>query len=357
MTPTTMKRIAAELGVSITTVSKVLNRQPDIGDATRARVLAKVEELGYRPNAVARSLTLRRTHTLGVVIPDLMHSFFVEIVAGLESVLSDKGYGLLLCSSGEDSGKERRELDMLRARQVDGIVLASVSASGNEDVLRAIGARGGTVLVMIDRDDHPRLSCHRVLTDDDLVGRLASSHLLSLGYRAVAHLAGPPVAHAQRREAGFRRVMQEHGLDVRPEWVVPSGFMEADGYRGMQQLLQLDRPVEAVFAANDPAAIGAMKAVWDAGLTVPNDVAIVGAGDIGHGDLLRVPLTTVGWSKEGLGREAANLFLDQIGPHPTGPYRRVVIPPQLIVRESCGARARRPDLQVERLEQRKEVRS
>jgi len=347
MTPTTMKRIAAELGVSITTVSKVLNRQPDIGDATRARVLAKVEELGYRPNAVARSLTLRRTHTLGVVIPDLMHSFFVEIVSGLESVLSDKGYGLLLCSSGEDSGKERRELDMLRARQVDGIVLASVSASSNEDVLRAIGARG-TALVMIDRDDHPRLSCHRVLTDDDLVGRLATSHLLSLGYRAVAHLAGPLVAHAQRREAGYRRVMHEQDVEVRPEWVVPSGFMEADGYRGMQQLLQLDARVEAVFAANDPAAIGAMKAVWDAGLTVPDDVAIVGAGDIGHGDLLRVPLTTVGWSKEGLGREAANLFLDQIGPHPSGPYRRVVIPPRLIVRESCGARLRN---------QRKEARS
>src|ERR671917_2537509 len=96
---TTMKRIAAELGVSITTVSKVLNEQPDIGSATRARVLAKVEELGYRPNAVARSLSLRRTHTLGVIIPDLMHSFFVEIVAGIEAIVSAEGYGLLLCSS------------------------------------------------------------------------------------------------------------------------------------------------------------------------------------------------------------------------------------------------------------------
>src|SRR5919204_6558909 len=109
----TMKRVAAELGVSITTVSKVLNNQPDIGSVTRARVLKKVEELGYRPNAVARSLTLRRTHTLGVVIPDLMHSFFVEIVAGLESIASEKGYGLLLCSSGENPAKERSELQLL----------------------------------------------------------------------------------------------------------------------------------------------------------------------------------------------------------------------------------------------------
>src|SRR5688572_32915478 len=131
MTPTTtMKRIAAELGVSITTISKVLNDQPDIGQTTRARVLAKVEELGYRPNAVARSLSLRRTHTLGVVIPDLMHSFFVEIVAGIESVVSARGYGLLLCCSGESPRKERSELGTLRSRQVVGGVLSSYCASG-----------------------------------------------------------------------------------------------------------------------------------------------------------------------------------------------------------------------------------
>src|SRR5215510_9902691 len=124
MSQTTMKRIASELGVSITTVSKVLNNHDDISQATRARVLAKVEELGFRPNAVARSLTLRRTHTLGIVIPDLMHSFFVEIVAGIEATASARGYGLLLCSSNEDPAKERQELDMLRQRQVDGVVVA-----------------------------------------------------------------------------------------------------------------------------------------------------------------------------------------------------------------------------------------
>src|SRR6186713_3706387 len=131
---TTMKRIAGELGVSITTVSKVLNNREDIGHATRARVLAKVQELGYQPNAVARSLSLRRTHTIGSVIPDLMHSFFVEIIAGIEPVASARGYGLLLCSSGEDPAKERAELEMLRSRQVDGIVLASVHGSANEDI-------------------------------------------------------------------------------------------------------------------------------------------------------------------------------------------------------------------------------
>src|SRR5918999_701560 len=161
---TTMKRIAGELGVSITTVSKVLNNRDDIGHATRARVLAKVAELGYQPNAVARSLTLRRTHTLGVVIPDLMHSFFVEIVAGIEPVMSARGYGLLLCSSAEDPRKEKSEIEMLRGRQVDGIVLASTHESANAELLLQL-RRAGIGLVMIDRDDYANVPCHRVLTD------------------------------------------------------------------------------------------------------------------------------------------------------------------------------------------------
>src|SRR5258705_11325911 len=186
MHPTTMKRIAGELGVSITTVSKVLNNRADISEATRSRVLAKVEELGYQRNAVARSLTLRRTHTLGIVIPDLMHSFFVEIIAGIEPVASARGYGLLLCSSGEDPRKERAELEMLRGRQVDGVVLASAHGFGNTDMLQQLVKRG-TTLVMIDRDDHPSVKCHRVLTDDKRGGELATAHLLETGRRAIAH--------------------------------------------------------------------------------------------------------------------------------------------------------------------------
>src|SRR5215213_7130529 len=127
----TMRRIAGELGVSVMTVSKVLNNHGDISEATRGRVLAKIEELGYQRNAVARSLTLRRSHTIGVVIPDLLHSFFVEIIAGIEPVASERGYGLLLCSSGENAAKERSELQLLRGRQVDGIVLAPAHGAGN----------------------------------------------------------------------------------------------------------------------------------------------------------------------------------------------------------------------------------
>jgi LacI family transcriptional regulator len=336
MNPTTMKRIAGELGVSITTVSKVLNNHADISAATRTRVLAKVEELGYQRNAVARSLTLRRTHTLGIVIPDLMHSFFVEIIAGIEPVASGRGYGLLLCSSGEDPRKERAELEMLRSRQVDGVVLASSYASANTEMLLRL-TRLGTSLVMIDRDDYAGVKCHRVITDDERVGMLATAHLLDLGRRAIAHIGGPPIVHARRREQGWRDALRAGGVRLLDEWLVRGGFMERDGYRGMKQLLAVRPRIDAVFAANDPAAIGAMKAIWDAGVRVPEDVAVVGAGDIAHGDLLRVPLTTVGWSRQDQGRHAAELLLQAVEQEGADEPQRVIIPPQLIVRESCGA--------------------
>jgi LacI family transcriptional regulator len=338
MHQTTMKRIAGELGVSITTVSKVLNNHADIGAATRSRVLAKVAELGYQRNAVARSLTLRRTHTLGIVIPDLMHSFFVEIIAGVEPVANGRGFGLLLCSSGEDPRKERGELELLRGRQVDGVILASANASGNTDLLQQL-TRQGTRLVMIDRDDHPAVSCHRVLTDDERVGRLATTHLVELGRRTIAHIGGPPIVHARRRERGWREALKAAGIKPSPEWFVHGGFMEGDGYRAMKRLLTIRPRIDAVFAANDPAAIGAMKAIWEAGLSVPGDVAVVGVGDIALVDLLRVPLTTVGWSRREQGRHAAELLLDGLD-DPSQKPQRIVIPPRLIVRESSGGSQR-----------------
>jgi LacI family transcriptional regulator len=335
---TTMKRIAGELGVSITTVSKVLNNRDDIGHATRARVLAKVAELGYQPNAVARSLTLRRTHTLGVVIPDLMHSFFVEIVAGLETVASARGYGLLLCSSNEDPIKERQELEMLRQRQVDGIVLGSANASGNTDLLQQLTSLG-IGLVMIDRDDHPDVRCDRVVTDDEGVGRLATAHLIAQGRRAIAHTTGTSVVHAKRRAEGYRLALKSAGLKPNPEWIVRGGFKESDGARAMKKLLALTPRIDAVFCANDPSAIGAMKAIWDAGLRIPEDIAVAGAGDIALGDLLRVPLTTVSWSREDQGKAAAELLLERIDDDTAGSAdrpQRIVIPPKLVVRRSSG---------------------
>jgi len=174
------------------------------------------------------------------------------------------------------------------------------------------------------------------LTDDEQVGRLATTHLVETGRRAVAHIGGPAIVHAKRRERGWRETLKSHGIKASDDWIVRGGFMESDGYRAMQRLLAVRPRVDAVFAANDPAAIGAMKAIWDARLRVPEDIAVVGVGDIALGDLLRVPLTTVGWSRREQGRHAAELLLNGID-RDEDPPQRIVIPPRLIVRESSGA--------------------
>jgi LacI family transcriptional regulator len=338
--PLTMRQIARELGVSITTVSKVLNNRDDIGEDTRARVLARVAALGYRPNAVARSLTLRRTHTLGIVVPDLMHSFFVEIVTAIEACVSRRHYGLLVCNLAEDPAKERPQLEMLLERQVDGIVLAAATATRNGDLLRRIVGMGKG-LVLIDRDDHPGVACHRVITDDEEVGHVAATHLLDLGHRAIGHLTGPPLVHAKRRRQGYARALRERRVRIDAKKIVTGGFREPEGYAAMERLLRSSPDVTAVFAVNDPAAIGAMKAAWERGLRIPEDISIVGAGDIAHGDMLKVPLTTVSWSRRDLGTRAAELILDQIEKNAAGPFDRAIIPPELVVRASSGPVNRR----------------
>jgi LacI family transcriptional regulator, galactose operon repressor len=221
---------------------------------------------------------------------------------------------------------------------VDGIVIASAHASGNTDILLQLAGQG-TSIVMIDRDDHPGVACHRVLTDDERVGQLATTHLLDVGRKAIAHIGGPTIVHAKRREKGWRDALRARGIKPPADWVVRGGFMESDGYRSMKRLLTVRPRIDAVFAANDPAAIGAMKAIWGAGMRVPDDIAVVGVGDIALGDLLRVPLTTVGWSRKEEGRHAAELLLNGLDGEAEEP-KRVIIPPQLIVRESSGSHAK-----------------
>jgi len=164
---------------------------------------------------------------------------------------------------------------------------------------------------------------------------LATEHLLACGRRAIAHLAGPRLTHARRREKGWKDTLRAAGIRIPNDWIITAGFMEVDGYRAMKRALSLRPQIDAVFAVNDPSAIGAMKAIWEAGLKVPEDIAVVGAGDVIHGELLKVPLTTVSWSRAELGREAAELLLNAAERNGNEP-RRVVISPHLVVRESCG---------------------
>jgi len=318
------------------TVSRAINDHPEISPETRARILEAAHRMNYRPNQFARALTTNRSFLLGVVVPDLMHSYFAEICRGVESVAKPLGYQNLICSTDEDLANEESEIEALLPR-TDGLILAS-SASPSETKFYRRLVRERAKIVLIDRHLEG-IKCPVVTTDDVMVGRLATEHLLSLGHRRVGHLKGTVASTAAQRFEGYKQALAKWRVPFDEQLVRECGFAEADGYRATQEWLRSGALPPAIVAANDPAAIGAMSAIAEAGLKIPDDVAIVGGGNIHYGDLLRVPLTTVAWSTTEMGHAAARLLIDMVEGKRGSKAQQVTVPPQLVVRASCGATA------------------
>ena len=329
--PVTLEDIARSLNVSKMTVSRAINDHPEISRQTRARILAAAQKMNYRPNQFARALTTNHSYLIGIVVPDLMHSYFAEICRGVESQARPVGYQNLICSTDEEARKEMDEIEALLSR-TDGLIVASVLSKREAKFYRRLLAQGAKV-VLIDRV-LDGLRCSSVTTDDVQVGRLATEHLIKLGHRKIGHLRGPDVSTSLKRLEGYQATMSKARLKA---LVHECGFTESDGYAAMQKWIATGNLPTAIFASNDPAAIGAMGALSEAGLNVPDDVAIVGAGNIHYGDMLRVPLTTVSWSTSALGQQAASLLLELIsGKKKTRRHRTVTVPPELIIRSSSG---------------------
>jgi LacI family transcriptional regulator len=334
--PTTLADIARALGVSKMTVSRAINDHPEISPETRARILEAAQRMNYRPNQFARALTTNRSFLLGVVVPDLMHSYFAEICRGVESVAKPLGYQNLICSTDEDIANEESEIEALLPR-TDGLILAS-SASPSETRFYRRLVRDRAKIVLIDRHLEG-IKCPVVTTDDVKVGKLATEHLLSLGHRRVGHLKGTVASTAAQRFEGYQQALAKWRVPFDAQLVRECGFAEADGYRATREWLTGGALPSAIFAANDPAAIGAMSAIAEAGLKIPEDVAIVGGGNIHYGDMLRVPLTTVAWSTSEMGQAAARLLIDMVEGKRGSKAQQVTVEPELVVRASCGATA------------------
>jgi LacI family transcriptional regulator len=333
--PTTLSDIARALGISKMTVSRAINNHPEISPETRARILETAQKMNYRPNQHARALTTNRSYLLGVVVPDLMHSYFAEICRGIEAVARPLGYQNLICNTDEDGVKEVGEIEALLPR-TDGLILASSVAPEETRFYRKI-MKEGAKIVLIDRLLEG-LRCPAVTTDDVQVGILGTEHLIKLGHRRIGHLRGTVASTAVERFEGYKQALAKHRLPVNPSLIHDCGFTERDGYEAMSAWLREKTAPTAIFAANDPAAIGAMSAINDAGLKIPDDVAIVGGGNIHYGDMLRVPLTTVAWSTVEMGQAAARLLLEMIEGKKRGTNQRVIVEPELVIRESCGAK-------------------
>lgn len=329
----TLADIARELGVSKMTVSRAINNHPLVSAKTRERVLEVASRLRYQPNQHARALATRRSGMIGVVIPDLMNLYFAEVVRAIESVARPAGFQLLICSTEEDTSRELAEVEALLYR-TDGLIIGSVLPPHDAKAYGKMVEEGARI-VLVDRTLRD-LRCPAVTTDNVRVGLLATEHLISLGHQRVGHLLGNASSVSRERFEGYKQALVRHGLRYDESLVRACGLLESEGYEAMREWLKGGHPPGAIFAVNDPVAIGAMQALEEAGLQVGQDVALVGAGDIHYGDMLRVPLTTVSWSRSQMGEQAAGLLIRLIRGKSAPRKKRLVLPPELVVRASCG---------------------
>ncbi len=329
-----MKDIAQDLGLSVVTVSKVLRDHPDISEETRQRVLKRVRELDYQPNILARSLVTGRSYLVGLVVPGLLHPFFAEVARGLSTVIGAKGYSLIVSSSEEDPELERQEVRQLLARQLDALAIAS---SGTDiEMFRRMDIQSQPY-VLIDRE-FPELKANFVGTSDIKAGRMATEHLLDIGCKRVAHIGGRENSTALGRSEGYRQALHSRGLEVPDDYVIRRMSVDIksveQGAEAMRLLLQRDPRPDGVFCHNDPLAIGAMSVILDAGLRIPEDIALIGCGNLHYDDYLRVGLSSIDQQSAKTGQYAAEIILSLIESKELPAPRRVILEPALVVRAS-----------------------
>ncbi|ARF55404.1 LacI family DNA-binding transcriptional regulator [Streptomyces gilvosporeus] len=332
----TIRGVAERAGVSKSLVSLVLQGSPRVSDAKRQAVLEAIDELGYRPNAAARSLVARRTHTVGVLLDDLRNPWFVELLDGLNSVLCAHGLRMLMADSrlgrrtGEDIARTFLEL------RVDGVVAVGTLPDADTAALAELAERLPTVVAGSHDPRLPRVDT--VANDDERGARLATEHLIGLGHRRIAHIAGPGSVGELRRR-GFEATMREHGLGGEPT-VEPGDGTEEGGYRAAVRMLggrpaaTPERPT-AVFAFNDFSAVGALSAARELGLEVPHDLSLVGCDNTYLARIRHLWLTTVDNASHDVGRRAAQRLLDRME-HPGRPADHGLAAPSLEVRGSAA---------------------
>ncbi len=342
---TTIRDVAQQAGVSISTVSNVLNGNDwQVGPVVRQRVLEIAEQLNYRANAIARSMVKRKTATIGLVINEVENPLFVPVVGGINEVLQPAGYHMVLASA-PDLQSEIEAIETLRAQQVDGIIFMALSLSYPIDHL-----------VRLKEDDVPFVVINRyvedeginqILLDDWEAAYSATNHLIDLGHIRIGTVSGPlyndpPRRSALERHRGWQQALTERRLDVRPEWILEGYYNYEGGYHAIRRFLaqqegkELERPT-ALFAANELMAIGALKALQQAGVRVPQDMAIIALGDPPFAAYTIPALTALALPTPEAGGLAARILLDWFKEGKPPQARRISLKFTLKVRESCGA--------------------
>ena len=322
-----MQQVAELAGVSTALVSLVMREAPNVSDYRRKLVLDAADELGYRPNVLARNLASRKTQTLGVVLNNFHNVFFAEVGNSIQAAADAAGYRLLYGNGKHSIEGEAEAVETFLQFRVDGVILA-----GSLDVATMEKAARSAAVVVIGRTESSD-SVDTVNTDDHAGATLAVDHLVEMGHQRIAHIDGGAGAGAAERSAGYQARMRHHGLDEHVQ-IVPGDFDEAGGQRGAAELMAASRQPTAIFAANDLSAVGALDHLDSAGLAVPDDVSVVGFDDTALAAMSYVSLTTINQPSTELGQAAVDLMIEKL----TGRTEPVqyVGKPTLVVRSSTG---------------------
>jgi DNA-binding LacI/PurR family transcriptional regulator len=338
----TIDDVAARAGVSTATVSRVLNQHPRVAAQTRRRVRQAMEALGYEPNNLARNLRARSLRVFGLIVPDILASFFTAIARGVEDVAYANGFSVMLSNSDDDPAKEAQYLRTLRTERVAGVILGPTEKANQE--VRAV-LRAGIPLVTIDR----RVADLELdaLTTDSTVGVAAAvEHLHGHGHREIAFVGGPPeISTGLQREEAFFAAQARLGLSTRLEWITRADFRAEGGYAATLAMLDGPERPRALFVANEMMTLGALQAVRERGLRMPHEIAVIGFDDTPWARLLDPPLTAVAQPAYDLGRLAADALVRRLE-DPARPTSTVLLTPKLLVRGTCGEHRQNGAVQV-----------
>ncbi|MBL7858264.1 MAG: LacI family DNA-binding transcriptional regulator [Cyclobacteriaceae bacterium] len=335
----TIKDIARELGISPSTVSRALKDHPDISPETKKAVNELATKLNYQPNIVALSLRQSKTNTLGIIIPELVHFFFSTVISGIEDVAYSAGYNVIITQSNESLQREKSDIKALFNSRVDGMLISISRETNNFEHIESILAKG-VPMVFFDRV-YENINSSKVIVDDLSGAKEATQHLIDQGCVRIAHLEGPPnLDITKQRLEGYVQALTENKVPVNKDYIVscPLGTIE-EGKMATEKLLAMKNPPDAIFATNDPAAMGAMQAIKEAGLKIPKDIAIVGFSNWFFSALLDPPLTSVDQPGFEMGQEAAKLLIRHIEMKSKDsdvepPAETKILKTRLIVRES-----------------------
>jgi len=331
----TIKDVALAAGVSTATVSRVLAGFNGVAEGVRERVTRAITKLDYHPNRLARGLRLGHRKVIGVIIPDLQNPFFTGVVHGVEGALCSAGYTLLLGHSGGLPEREQRQLEVFRGEGVAGLVFIAGNRPGaNYEAIRS----WGIPVVAIDRSPGG-LEVDLVCSNNREGARQAVNHLVSLGCKDIGFINGPEgINVTEERLGGYHDALRRAGIAWKESLVIHSDFLQEGGYAAMIRLLDMAKPPKAVVVANNMMTLGALQAIHERRLRIPEDMAVIGFDDMPWATSLRPPLTAVAQSAEELGASAAQLLLERLN-DPQRIVRQVVLPTRLVVRASCGARS------------------